>query len=383
MGDFLYERETSIQMTTGPLVSIIMVNYNGRHDLEQSLPSLYAQSYTDFEVIVVDNGSSDDSISFLRTYYPGIQVIPTGKNLGFGAGNNVGIAVSKGDLVVFTNYDVVFDSEWLQKLVDAAQSDSTVGIVQPRIMLYGAIPPVETYLVFNYLGHVFSKSIEWEPLNARAACDIEVATGCCFLIKKSVLQRIGSFDENFHRFSTRFFYSSLEDNDLSWRTQLAGYRIVYEPESVIHHKYKQKPLAPLRYYYLECGRMYTMLKNYDWKTLLIIFPAVVVSEIMGLGYLLIKGPEFIREKIRAMAWLFTSIGQIKLARRNVLILRRTSDATILSRFRADTEIRHVNWLPSIRRSVETPINIFFRGWKLITLSLLKSLGNHSKSAGSS
>jgi GT2 family glycosyltransferase len=250
-------------------------------------------------------------------------------------------------------------------------------------MLYGSEPPIETYLVFNYVGHVFSKSIEWEPKNARVSCDIEVATGCCFLIKKSVLQRIGSFDEYFHRFSTRFFYSSLEDNDLSWRTQLAGYRILYEPESVIYHKYEQKPLVPLRYYYLECGRLYTMLKNYDWKTLLIIFPAFVVSEIMGWGYLLIKGPEFIKEKFRAMVWLFNSFGLIKLARLMVLIHRRTSDVTILSRFQADTEIRHVNWPPIIRRAVEIPINTFFRGWKMITLSLLKSLDKHLNSPGSS
>lgn len=382
MGGFLYEREAHIQMTTGPLVSIIMVNYNGRQDLEQGLPSLFSQTYVKFEVIVVDNGSTDDSISFLTTHYSCIQVIPTGKNLGFGAGNNVGIAASKGDLVVFTNYDVEFDPEWLKKLVDAAQSDSLIGIVQPRIMLYGSNPPVETYLVFNYVGHVFSKAIEWEQKNARPASDIEVATGCCFLIKKSVLQRIGSFDEYFHRFSTRFFYSSLEDNDLSWRTQIAGYRILYEPESIIYHKYEQKPLAPLRYYYLECGRLYSMLKNYEWKTLLIILPAFIISEIMGWGYLLINGPEFIKEKLRTMEWLFNSFGLIKIARIRVQIHRRISDATILSRFQADTEIRHVNWPPIVRRAVETPINTFFRGCKSIALSLLQSLDKHSNSTGS-
>jgi len=362
-------------MTDCPFVSIIMVNYNGKHDLEQSLPSLYAQSYDAFEVIVVDNGSSDDSVPFLEAHYPSIRVIATGQNLGFGAGNNAGIAASKGELVVFTNYDVEFDSQWLQRMVDAAQADPSVGIVQPRIMLYGAVSPIETYLVFHYIGHVFSKSIKWDEGHSRPSCDIEVATGCCFLIKKSVLNEIGVFDEYFHRFSKRFYYSSLEDNDLSWRTQLSGYKVLYEPSAFIHHKYEQKSLDPLRYHYLECGRLYTMLKNYDWMTLLIIFPAFVVSEILGWGYSLIKGLEFIKEKVRSLTWLVTSFGLIKRERRAVQTLRRVSDVTILTRFQSDTEIRHVNLSPFVRSAIEMPINTFFRGWKLITLFLLRFIHN--------
>lgn len=369
-------------MKSDPLVSIIIVNYNGRFEMEQSLPSLLSQTYDRFEIIVLDNNSSDDSIEFLKSYYPDIQVITAGRNLGFGRANNVGFGASKGDLVVFSNYDVEFDPEWMRRMVDAAQSDPRIGIVMPRIMLYGAQPPIETYLVFNYVGHVFSKSIKWDEKSARPSCDVEVATGCCFLIKKTVLEEIGGFDEYFHCFSPRFFYSSLEDNDLSWRTQLAGYRIRYEPQSVIYHKYKQKPLNPLRYYYLECGRYYTILKNYDVLTLLVLCPAFAVSEILSWGYLAIKGREYIFEKYRSLSWLFNSFRIIRRARIVAQAHRRTSDVAILAGFQAETEIRHVNWPKTVRQIIEIPMNLFFRVWKSITLRLLSLLNSRSVKKGS-
>jgi len=119
-----------------PFVSVIMVNYNGRQDLEASLPSLLAQTYPNFEAIVIDNGSTDGSVQFLADKYPEIRVVQAGQNLGFGAGNNLGIQNSRGDYIVFTNYDVEFDKEWLRNMVEAACGSDTVGLVAPKIMLF-------------------------------------------------------------------------------------------------------------------------------------------------------------------------------------------------------------------------------------------------------
>jgi len=322
-----------------PKVSIIMVNYNGKSDMETCLESLKRQTCSDFEIIVVDNGSTDGSPGFLKQHYPYVKVIETGKNSGFGAGNNVGIHHSCGEYIVFTNYDVEFHSNWLLEMVRIAEDDDKTGLVAPKILLYNQRNTVNTCgLTFQYTGHAFARGGNMPSEIFSRSEEISSVTGCAFLIKREVLNRIGLFDEEFQNFG-RFFYSSLEDIDLSWRSRLAGYKIVFAPNSVMYHKYIQKPLTPIRYYYLECGRYYILLKNYHINTLCLLIPALMLSEIVSWGFVILKGKNFIKEKILTYQWLIKRWTFITNKRKQ--IERIISDNSILINFETKTELRHL------------------------------------------
>lgn len=353
-----------------PKVSIIMVNYNGKTDLESCLESLKKQTYSDFEIIIVDNGSTDGSVEFLKTRFPYVKVIETGQNLGFGAGNNVGIRHSRGEHIVFTNYDVEFEPDWLSRMIEAASSDKEIGLVAPKILLYDHREVVNTCgLSFQYTGHAFSKGANMHSGTFSEREEIASVSGCAFLIKKEVLDQIGLFDEEFQNFG-RFFHSSLEDIDLAWRAQLAGYKVLFEPAAVMYHKYIQKPLTPIRYYYLECGRYYILLKNYQGITLCLLFPALVLSEMVSWGFVILRGREFVREKILSCQWLKKRWPYIKMKRKRVM--RLIDDYCVLRRFQTKTELRHFN-KTAFFIAVESILNMFFAIFKQIPLKILRSI----------
>ncbi len=352
-----------------------MVNYNGRAYLEESLPTLLDQTFRDFEVIVVDHCSTDGSVEFLRAEFPWVRVLEPGANLGFGAGNNYGIRHARGDLIVVTNYDTIFHERWLERMVERADSAPDIGIVSPKILLHSQPEAVHTIgLAFQYTGHARSRGY-LEPGSAFDRLEeLGSATGCCFLVKQEVLDHVGVFDEEYHEFSDDFFHSSLEDVDLSWRARLAGYRIVLEPESEMLHKYDPKPLTPLRYYYLECGRYYTVAKNYRIATLALLMPAMLVSEILIWGYVVLKGPAFVGQKLRSYAWLVRNGATLRRGRRESQRVRSVGDARILPLFQRETEIRHIRMPAWLRRIVEVPVNGFFRLYGSAVAGLVRMVG---------
>lgn len=321
-------------------ISIIMVNYNGKEYFPECFQSLSLQTYDNYEIIVVDNCSTDGSVNALKRDYSYVNVIESSKNLGFGAGNNLGVAHSKGELIVFTNYDVVFDRFWLENLVSTAMLDSRIGLVSPKIMLYDDKDLVNTCgLAFQYTGHAFTRGCGRHSDDFSNREQLASVTGCAFLIKREVLDKVGTFDEEFQNFG-RFFHSSLEDIDLGWRAQLAGYKIISEPSALMYHKYVQKPLTPIRYYYLECGRYYMLLKNYKAFTIVLLFPAFFLSELVSWVFVSLKGGEFIREKILSYKWLMSRLSYIKKMKKS--IIHEVSDYEILREFQTKTEVRHFN-----------------------------------------
>jgi len=116
-------------MNNSPLVSIIIVNYNGKKYLEECINSLFNQTYENLEIILVDNKSSDDSVSFVRSKFGKILVIENDTNVGFAAGCNTGINASKGSLISLFNQDAIADKEWLSTLVSVIQSDEDIAAV--------------------------------------------------------------------------------------------------------------------------------------------------------------------------------------------------------------------------------------------------------------
>lgn len=216
---------------TTPRVCCVIPNINGAEFLADSIKSLLAQTLP-CHVLCVDNGSTDDSLKIMRSFDQGVSVIEHQKNLGFAGGVNSGIrwALDKGaDYVVLFNNDAVAEADWLQHLVSAAVKEPTAGIVTGKLLNYQ-----RTH--FDSTGDMYSSWLLAFP-RARGKQDegqfdkaeyVFGASGGASLYRRQTLEEIGLFDED--------FFAYYEDTDISFRAQLAGWRVYYEPKAMAYHR---------------------------------------------------------------------------------------------------------------------------------------------------
>jgi len=345
-----------------PKVNVIFVNYNGREHLPTCLDSLFRQTYPHFDVTVVDNSSSDGSVEYLQAHFPQVRIIESPVNLGFGRANNLGIEATDGEFVVFTNYDVEFDPYWLEEMVRAIQADREVGMVAPKILLFDERDRVNACgLALQYTGFAFSRGCFQESESFSQPEVIASGTGCSLLIPRRVLDQVGGFDPLFQQLGEQFYRSSLEDVDLSWRVQLAGYKVLFQPTAKLYHKYIPKELSPLRFQYLEGGRWLLLLKNYRWLTLLVLSPALLLAELMAWGAALIKGRDYLLAKARTYLWLIRNLRRVLARHARVQQLRKVRDTLLMERFSANVRFSRFvpGWIPSALW-LERGVNLLFR-----------------------
>ncbi len=207
-----------------PFCSIIVLNYNTRYLLENCFNALKNQDYPKdrYEVILVDNHSSDDSVEFTKKKFPWIKILLLDKNYGFAEGNNRGFEVAKGDYIIFLNTDTIVHNNWLSELVKVASSDKRIGICDSNIVdeRYDRKSLGEGHINIFGLASIMAKTKEPK--------EIAWASGTSLLVKREVLKKLGyCFDPS--------FFAYYEDVDLSWRTWLQGYKIMYVPTSVVEH----------------------------------------------------------------------------------------------------------------------------------------------------
>jgi len=209
--------------------SLIIVNWNGRDLLEDCLPSLENQTITAEEIIVVDNGSNDDSVEFLKISFPSVKVVTLDKNYGFAKANNIGIRLASGSRIALLNNDTVVDSQWLEELNHALDNHPEVGFCASKMLMYRDPNIIDSAgdmlgIAKAYKrGHGRPNGTEFnEPGYVFGAC-----AGAA-IYRSEMLNDIGLFDET--------FVTNLEDVDLSFRAQLVGYKCMYVPSAVVYHK---------------------------------------------------------------------------------------------------------------------------------------------------
>jgi GT2 family glycosyltransferase len=221
-------------MNADPLVTIVIVNWNGREVTLECLASLRAVTYPSYRIVLVDNGSSDGSADAVRRLHPGVVLLETGANLRFAGGTNAGIRhalKSETEFLLLLNNDTTVEGEFLSFLVSRMKEDPGIGMVVPKI-LYHSRPDVIWYaggIVQWWTGTIAHRGIR-EPDRGQhdTGGETDFATGCCLLVRRSVVERIGLLDESYRMY--------VEDVDWSWRARGAGYRIFYEPRARIWHK---------------------------------------------------------------------------------------------------------------------------------------------------
>ena len=249
-----------------PFFSIIIPNWNGRNLIEECLESVFAQTFRDFETIVVDNGSTDGSVAFLQENYKNrIQLIPLKENLGFAGGNNRGIEKASGKWVVFLNNDAVADVNWLRELSEAASRNPDVEIFACKVLNYYRRNEIDTVGHLLYPDGIARGRGRLEEDAGQYDREEEVffPSGCAAAFRKDLLDIIGGFDESF------FAYG--DDTDLGLRARLFGSRCLLVPRAVAYHKYSSTTgtYSGFKAYQVERNRVWVMLKYFPLRWILL------------------------------------------------------------------------------------------------------------------
>lgn len=219
-----------------PTIAIVILNYNGRRYLEQFLPFVTANVCPGGEVIVADNGSTDDSLAFLEAHYPGLRVILLDRNYGFAGGYNMALQQVQSDYYVLLNSDVEVTPGWMEPIVGLMESDATIGACQPKIRMYADREFFEYAGAaggwLDYLGYPFARGrifdvCEKDEGQYNETVPIFWASGAALFIRSKLWHELGGLEN--------FFFAHQEEIDLCWRMQLAGYRVYCCPQSVVFH----------------------------------------------------------------------------------------------------------------------------------------------------
>ncbi|HLO82274.1 MAG TPA: glycosyltransferase family 2 protein [Chitinophagaceae bacterium] len=219
-----------------PSVAIVILNWNGKKHLEQFLPSILSTTYSNIQVVVADNGSTDDSISFIYSNYPSIKVLRSSVNEGFAKGYNTALKQVDADYYMLLNSDVEVTPGWLEPMVSLLESNRHIGACQPKLLDY------RTRSTFEYAGGAggWLDAFGYPFCKGRIFDDCEVdkgqydiaepifwASGAALFIRPELFHNAGGFDP--------FFFAHQEEIDLCWRIQLLGYKIYSCPASVVYH----------------------------------------------------------------------------------------------------------------------------------------------------
>lgn len=252
-------RGTSKPQTNAPFFSVVILNWNGRHLLEECLDSISSQSFRDFETIVVDNGSTDGSVAWLEDRYgDAISSVALSSNLGFAGGNNAGIRVARGRYVVLLNNDTAVDPGWLAALADAVRRHPHAGMFTPKILNYFRRDEIDNTGHLIYPDGMARGRHRLEKDDRRFDEEGEVLSpsGCAGCYSRRMLDEIGLLDESF------FAYG--EDVDLGLRGRWAGYTCIYAPAAVVYHKYSATvgTYSPQKAFLAERNRLWLLFKNF-------------------------------------------------------------------------------------------------------------------------
>jgi GT2 family glycosyltransferase len=263
-----------------PLLTVAVLSYDGRHLLELILPSLARQSFRDFEVIVVDNGSRDDTVAWLSEHWPAVQVVSLAQNIGVTAALNVCARAGRGELVGLFNNDLEADPDCLGELVAALRE-------HPQASWAGAkLRDFEQRDVLDGAGDVFT----WAATGGRRGHGerdvgqydepraIFGACGGAALYRRSTLQQVGDFDEDFFAF--------YEDVDWNLRAQLAGFSCRYVPSAVVYHMGSAtigRGLSDFTRYQLWRNTLWIIAKDLPARALLRHAPHLLLGQLVNLA----------------------------------------------------------------------------------------------------
>ncbi|MBN2102983.1 glycosyltransferase family 2 protein [bacterium] len=316
-------------------VIIIIPHYNGEAILRRCLLSLKKTRYPHYSVLIVDNGSTDNSLSMVEREFPKVQILKSRVNRGYAGGCNYGISHSASDLIALLNNDAEVTESWLGSLVELMKENPDVAAVQPKVR------SIDNRQKFDYcgaaggemdiFGYPFARGrlfhiMEKDTGQYDETRDIFWATGAAMILRREVLNAVGVFEES--------FFAHMEEIDLCWRFHLAGYRVCTAPQSVVYHQtggtLGQEHLMKMVLNHR--NNLLMILRNYSLLTLLWLFPMRLILE---LGTMIFGGVSGQYKRVLAVPiGLFGVIRQWKTVirgRSDVKRIRKLKDTRVMRR----------------------------------------------------
>ena len=250
-----------------PLASVIILNLNGKRFLKDCFESLKRQTYQNFEVILVDNGSTDNSVKFIKSNFPEVKIIVNKKNLGFAQANNQGFEIAQGRYFITLNNDTKVDKRWLENLVLIADGNDKIGMVASKILSLknpNIIDSVGVSVCFNGMSRGRGR-LEIDNGQYDKVEEIFLPSACAPLYRRKMLEEIGFFDDS--------FFAYCEDTDLGIRGRLMGWKAFLSPSAVVYHYYSGTAgkHSPLKAFLVERNHFWLVIKNFP-LVLILFYP---------------------------------------------------------------------------------------------------------------
>jgi GT2 family glycosyltransferase len=315
-----------------PLVSIIVVNYNGYKWLKLFLPFLIRTDYPNFEIIVVDNASRDQSVLFLKEEYKQIKLIELTENTGFAEGTNAGARNARGKILAFLNNDIEVTNNWLFEAVKKLLSCSSTGAIQCKMMQYTNRNRIEAigllvdrYGIIRNIGYDEDDSGQYD--NVR---EISAASGGAMVLWKHIFCEVGQFDP--------VYFMYYEDIDLSWRIRLAGYRILPCVSSLVYHigsgTSKKSTKSFITFHWTK-NHLSCWLKNSSRRAIALHWPVIAFC-ILGesMFAILSRQPQVAYSHFKAIYWALRHLRYIAKERKKVQAFQK--------RYTAFEDVMYIN-----------------------------------------
>src|SRR3989344_4808814 len=330
------QKNSSRSMHNNPLVSVIIVNWNGRRFLENCLGSLSKVIYKNTEIFFVDNASKDDSVAFVKKNYPNIKIIKNSKNLGYAGGHERAFRKASGELILLLSTDTIVEKNLLAELVEAVYSEENIGAVMPKLLMYPRKNLIDSigsfFLPSGILYHMGRDKDQSKP-QYNKSMEIFSGKGACLLFKKDVLKKTGLFDKD--------YFAYFEETDLCHRIWLSGNKIIYWPGTSVCHiggGASKQMVAAFILFHSYKNILCTYIKNLSHKYLIRILPITLIIYQFGFFAYLFVG-KF------SIAWAF---------QKSIIWNVRNLPATLKKRRFVQNKIRTVSddyFLPRVTRHV--------------------------------
>ncbi|MGF1524776.1 MAG: glycosyltransferase family 2 protein [Leptolyngbyaceae cyanobacterium] len=302
-----------------PEVTVAIVSYNGMKVLPSCIQSVFAQTYQNFRVLLVNNASTDGTPEWVAEHYPQVEIIHNSENKGPNPARNLGILKSENDLVLLMDDDAVLSESCLEELVNASRMYPEAAIWDPRIVYHDKRDTIQldgTYI--HYISEAILLDAE-KPLSegVKDITPIQAAAGICLLINKAAAESIGLFDED--------YFFGRTDGEFTFRLTLSGYKLYAVPQAICYHRVKKRGLSKV--FYQVRNRWYFTLTLYSYRTLILSAPALFVYEICLVFFMLLKGR--IKEYLTAVFEVIVQLPALLQKRRSIQSLRKVPDREIL------------------------------------------------------
>lgn len=297
-----------------PLVSVIVLNYNGKRFLDDCFQSLQKVEYPNFEVVMVDNKSTDGSVEHVREHYKWVRILEAPGNNGFAVGNNIGIKNTKGKYVFLLNNDTICTPDFLTNLVRVAESDTDIGIA-------GSWP-----LDYKY------RKYKDDVLRNRAV-QVSTVAGAVMLIKREVLDKIGLLDEKY------FLY--WEDAEFCWRATLLGYKVMAVYDSFVYHMVNATGLPTKKRWTYEFvkNKIYTHIKLMNG----IYLGFFLCSETIRSVGRMILHPVLATSVLKGWWWNLSNLKINLKERKKIRSAKKISDWDLIKLMFSDERINRLEW----------------------------------------